>query len=225
MAQENASIVERVEETLDGAPERPNGNTSGDNADGRPIKIGDIIESEPSKREFREFPNLRNAAPIFTDRGAGAGDTPKRRGRPPGSTNTATTKAPKDLGGIEKMLLSINAGMGLLLSCPELAWNEKEASQVSEYMSDVAKHYDKMIDPKTMAWLNLIGAIGWIEGTKLLAIRARLKRERQDKPPAPLPRPDTIRIVKPNGAPVADANAQRKPSEDPMAYTLNPIRE
>lgn len=131
-----------------------------------------------------EFPTV-DPADIGTDTGGNADDgTAKRkRGRPPGGTRTSKA-AKNDLSGLESLLYTLHVFAGAIFETPELVLKPDEAKLFAEATINVARHYNHVIDPKIMAWINL-GAVGMgIYGTRLFAIRARLREERAAKPQA-----------------------------------------
>lgn len=70
-----------------------------------------------------------------------------------------------------------------IFNAQELVLADDEAKSYAEAIADVAKYYSPDLDPKLLAWFNLAMVAGGIYGTRLFAIRARLKAE--EKPAAP----------------------------------------
>jgi len=110
---------------------------------------------------------------------AGGGDTiRRRRGRPPGSgTGTRAPKTKSNLGGFEAVLLSVHMFAASAFGAAEIALAPEEASQLATAINTVAAQYNKTMDPKVMAWLQLAGVVGMIYGTRVFAIRERMKSE------------------------------------------------
>jgi len=69
-----------------------------------------------------------------------------------------------------------------MTGCPEFVLDESEGKSMSDALQVWAKHHGRVIDPKTMATMNLIGTFAFIEGTRIYAIRTRLKEERKSLP-------------------------------------------
>lgn len=65
----------------------------------------------------------------------------------------------------------------------EFALSEPESKALAESVRGVLAFYPtSVIDPKTIAWVNLAICAGGIYGTRILAIRARKRRkEREEK--------------------------------------------
>lgn len=140
-----------------------------------------------------------------TDTGTDTGT--RRRGRPRGSANrntSSTTKVPKNLEGIESLLLSVHAMGAMILSTPELALEQSEAKSLANAISQVSSFYSYgIISPKTMAWINLAMVTGGLYGTRIVAIRNRVKEESKQKKQTPKPfevKKDTVNgaVSKPN---------------------------
>jgi hypothetical protein len=69
--------------------------------------------------------------------------------------------------------------------CPELLMSDEEAETVGTATQGVLNLYESEVDPRVMAWMMLIGALVWVYGTRIYAIRARLKAEAAANPQAP----------------------------------------
>jgi hypothetical protein len=65
-----------------------------------------------------------------------------------------------------------------LTSTPELALDKDEAHNLAVAAAEVAKFYPTTIDPKALAWFNLMLAAGVVYGPRVYLIRERLKAER-----------------------------------------------
>lgn len=220
----NGSVVETSGES----PESERGTPSDLDTSRGSTKVGDIIEAAPDlKREFRDFP-FRTASSV-ADSGTAAPETGKRRiGRPPGSTNK-TPQATKNLDGIEKALLAINATLAFATGCPEFQWEESEAKDASGALKVWAETHNKVIDPGTLATINVIGTFAWLEGTRLMAIRNRMKEERKQKVvELPAPKKDEVQVrreSKPNGKAAEPGAAKRPTDVDPLIYLSSPLRD
>lgn len=114
-----------------------------------------------------------------------AGGTGKRRGRPPGSRNSTSAKTPKNLEGIESLLLSVHFMGATILGTPELALDPEESKKLSNAIQNVAQYYPVGLSPKMMAWINLGMVAGGIYGTRMVAIYKRMETERMKKTKIP----------------------------------------
>lgn len=69
---------------------------------------------------------------------------------------------------------------------PELALGEDDAHQMADAISAVNRHYQiRMFDAKTQDWLNLIMVAGAMYGSRVVAIRERVKMQRMARPVMP----------------------------------------
>jgi hypothetical protein len=168
---------------------------------------GPIIGSENQADGIGSAETVDPATAEYQSTGTG----PKRRGRPKGSKNQSIQKA-TNLEGLESILLSLHMMGAALLTCPELVIEAAEAKRLSSAIAQVAAQYPEIeLAPKMVAWVNLILVLGAVEGTRVIAIANRVKRERNQKPRL-VPITQTLR---PNGAPVpgqSDNATQNRPS-------------
>lgn len=118
---------------------------------------------------------------------SGSSDAPKRgRGRPRGSTSTKYTSDTKqskqtaqDLSGI---LMGIHSMAAAFLKVPELELDQVEAKALGDAVNKVQAEYKiPILDPKTMAWINLLMVTGGVYGPRLAAHSIRKKNERKGK--------------------------------------------
>lgn len=108
--------------------------------------------------------------------------TPKRRGRKPGSKNATTKKAAAiDLGGLDSILFSIHLALSAITKMPELALDEAESKKLAEAASAVQAQYDVTLNPKMLAWSQLVIVAGAIYGPRAIAVSMRVKREKASK--------------------------------------------
>jgi len=85
-------------------------------------------------------------------------------------------------------LLGIHTGLAAITGAPEFALDPREAADMAKATADVAQHYPvTFIDPKTLAWINLIQTTGFIYGSRLFAYRMRRNASAPARP-APAPR-------------------------------------
>ena len=84
-----------------------------------------------------------------------------------------------DLSGIEKLLLSLHAGMAAAFHIPEINLEDSEAKGLADAMARVARHYPVLdkISEKSIDHANLFVQIGGIYGTRFMAIRMRMQAE------------------------------------------------
>lgn len=114
--------------------------------------------------------------------GAGSADAPKRRGRKPGSKNAGTKAQNKaDISGLEKILFSVHLALAAATHTPELALDADEARELAKAAAEVQSHYELVIDPKVLAWGQLIMVAGSLYTPRILAASIRIKREAKDK--------------------------------------------
>lgn len=142
--------------------------------------------------------------------GSVGGEPARKRGRPKGSHNKPHTETqasiPLDRDAVTAILFSIHTMLAAATKTPELALDEKEARGIAEAATKVAAFYDVAASAKTIAWANLVSALGVVYGPRVIAIGMRRKHERakrSDKvtpirdgvmPPFEFPQP-------PNGSP------------------------
>lgn len=112
----------------------------------------------------------------------GIGEPRKRRGRKPGSKNAAKASASKaDLAGLESILFSIHLALSAVAKTPELALDQAEAHELAKAAAAVQSFYSTVIDPKIMAWGQLIIVAGSIYAPRLIAVSVRIKKEKAAK--------------------------------------------
>lgn len=107
----------------------------------------------------------------------------KRRGRKPGSVSSKKTSS-LDINGVENILYSIHTMLAAMTSVPEWQLDKSEARMLAEASASVAAHYDVSASAKTIAWTNLIMVAGTVYGTRIIAIRARNKKDKPPRSPA-----------------------------------------
>ncbi len=59
------------------------------------------------------------------------------------------------------------------LKTEELELDQAESKLLAEAVTEVASHYNTVIDPKVIAWMGLIGVCGQIYGPRVVAMRVR----------------------------------------------------
>jgi hypothetical protein len=85
------------------------------------------------------------------------------------------------------MLLGCHSMLAMWTSSPEMELDEKEAKELSNAIQRVSKFYTQTVDPKKLAWANLIFVAGGIYGTRYAAISNRKSKEKPARAPAPIP--------------------------------------
>lgn len=136
-------------------------------------------------RPFQQSTNF-GGIPLVSPLSVGTGSTtnsgtPRRRGRPPGSTNRprdtreseAEIHLKNSLSNIEDLLTSIHWGTARLLDMSELELSADDSRQLSRAIRECLKHYQFNIDPKKVALGNLLMVAGGIYGPRAVAIYKR----------------------------------------------------
>jgi hypothetical protein len=169
----NGSIVDE----FPGDPKPVNGVTDG----------FDIpVSGNPDKPVESAIPEVINGFERIEPADIGSSGTGKRRGRKPGSRNRTTvlTEAQKkgNLAGLESLLYSLHSMGAGIFACPELQIAESEAKLLADAAARVAVLYDTTINPRVMAWSNLLSVVGMVYGTRIWSIRARWKDESKARP-------------------------------------------
>ena len=128
---------------------------------------------------------------------AGSTDTgTRRRGRPAGSGNktgnkpvsagTKTQKTSDALGGVERILYALHMAAGTFIT-PELAISEEESKKLTQALASVNEFYGQVIDPKKLAWIDLITVAGQIYAPRIGAIiLAKKMKPKVNKAPSPV---------------------------------------
>lgn len=172
-----------------------------------------VRESRPAHVESGIDPGFTVIDPGAID-GTGAtdnGNQPKRRGRPAGSKNR--TQAPViqtqaetnlRLESIEGMVFSIHMMAAASFGIAELALSKDESKELSKAGLEVLKHYAVNVDPKKLAWMNLLSCAGMIYGTRAIAIYRNTGK-----------RPGPVAVPKPSPQPVQMPNPSRAENAGP----------
>jgi hypothetical protein len=58
---------------------------------------------------------------------------------------------------------------------------DSEAEALAKALVEIERLYPTQIDPRVLAWVNLVGTAGMIYGTRVFAIQARYASEREAK--------------------------------------------
>ncbi len=64
------------------------------------------------------------------------------------------------------------------MAAPELELNDEEAKKFAASLARVSSLYDDRINPKLVAWIDLLCVAGSIYGPRAIAISARFKAEK-----------------------------------------------
>ena len=143
--------------------------------------VGDTNESEgttnSSDEQYETIAGFTAVNPGDVTGDSGNGDSPKRRGRKPGTKNKPKNSTANLTAGLESLLLSVHQIGASFLSMEELALDEKEAKLLADAIQGVAEHYPLTLDPKYLAVGNLVMVGVGIYGTRIFAYRNRMKRE------------------------------------------------
>lgn len=144
--------------------------------------------------------------PITSPASAGsagpAGDAPRKRGRPAGSTSKSATRekaAPTTLKGIEKILFSMHTMVAGFVDIPEIEISKDESTMMAEAIAEVASHYNATLDPKALAWFGFAGAMGAVYGPRVAAFRMRKSMEKSNGK-----NPNNLSVIKPNAGPLVN---------------------
>lgn len=150
---------------------------------------------------------------------SGGGTGSRRRGRPPGSRNAASgSKAAKShISGLESLLLSVHMMGAAFLGADELMLSDPEAKMLADAAAKVADQYEHKMNPRMLAWANLAMVAGGIYGTRIFAIRARMKQESLANPKVTPIRPP--RTVNTTPAPVPQAQPQTPSDMFGLSYS------
>lgn len=127
---------------------------------------------------------------VAGEEGAGAGEPgggTARRGKsvgggPSGGAKTAgeKTRASLDLGTTIACLQGAHAILAHF-GGPHWLLDDKDATTYAKAINNVARHYDIKAAQKTVDWVNLLGMMAFIEGTRIVAGKAA--RQAAQRPP------------------------------------------
>jgi hypothetical protein len=111
-------------------------------------------------------------------------DGKKKRGRKPGGKNSDSAsygrkKAGMDIDALAANLRAIHELMALGTGIGIMRLDEKEAKGLATAVSNLAAQYDMVLDPRTVAWINLLGVAASIYGPRILMIKAAQSMARQ----------------------------------------------
>lgn len=165
---------------------------SADNGDGRIQNADSVIDADGNRAEQESVYDSNGDSSvkyveIDPDKlgeyisGNGADSEPrKRRGRKPGSKNTAGGK--KAAQTVEPFLIMAHQWAAVLLKTPEIMLEEKEAKSLSDAYSVFCQHHNvPVISEKRMSEINMIAALALVYGPRIIAVRNRVKEENKLK--------------------------------------------
>lgn len=163
-------------------------NELGNEIDGNPFLTGKRKDGASGTSIPTVDPSELGTGTANPGSGTGSdGNAPKRRGRKPGSKNGAgkTSTRSADISGLEKILFSVHMVLANAVGIEELTLSPDESKELAKAVAEVQSHYDTVIDPKTMAWVQLAMVAGSVYGPRMIAFNIRKKREKTIKKPAP----------------------------------------
>lgn len=200
MPQPTGSIIE---------PDEPNGKPAIDADRGASDRIADAGSGTAGGTQFEEPYTEFISGPGDDGRTPGGSATGgKRRGRPPGSKNTA--RSSDTFLSLEDAIYNLHNLAAVIVApltaidAETLALSKEEAKQLSNAVKEVGKHYNAVFDPKKVAIGNLVVTAGGIYGLRLFAIWNSRKVTPKAKVETAKPTPINTR---PNPTPKTDAPA------------------
>jgi len=127
-------------------------------------------ESEDRKpepiAEIRGTRDIPTISPFDFDAERTAPDSGSRkRGRPFGSKNRVRAEVETEshlAANLDGLLLSAHFAVSKFLEVPELEINGTQAKQYADSLKEVMRHYQTNLDPKKLAWAQLILTMGGI---------------------------------------------------------------
>lgn len=165
------------------------------------------------------------SGPANNTTGEQSGPAPRRRGRPPGSTNRAksdTTEARNIRASfIEKVLYSIHTAVAAVAKAPEFEIDKDDAQKLGSAIAEVLKYHSVVMTPQQEAYALLIDAAANVYPPMFISYYVRKQMEakqHQQRRAAPPPQ----RTQPPNGAVPAEpaANAGLPQGFDPFKIEI-----
>lgn len=103
-----------------------------------------------------------------------------------------------------------------ILKVESLEIDKDEAKKLSDAIQEVNKFYNIPLDPKKVAMVNLMVAMGTVYGPRIMAARIKKKISEAENPPAkPQAKPGPVPVARPATQPATGAKTpqQMTPSE------------
>jgi hypothetical protein len=147
-----------------------------------------------------------------------ADGSPRRKRRRRGSGTSfiggskTSSKGAVNLSGVEAVLLSLHEMGAAALKAPELRLESSEAEGMSKAIAEVARHYPTKIDPKTLAWANLVMACSIVYFPRFYLIRERIKAENAKPVRTPPVAPQSMGVTVTGAPSTAEAPPQTQNS-------------
>lgn len=128
---------------------------------------GDGPENEPGNGPERPASQSRPGAP----RGRASPNYGKK------------TAAKENIGFIEQLLVGVHTIGASIVKDPTWELSEDEAKKLAEGLANVQAQYDMVLDPKTEAWIKLMGIAGSIYGPRIVIPMMARRAMREEPPP------------------------------------------
>jgi hypothetical protein len=123
------------------------------------------------------------------------------------------------------LLLSAHFAVASFLDTPELELNQVQAKQYADSLKEVMRHYQTTIDPKKLAWVQLIFTMGGIYGPMIPAMRNRKEKDAK-RLPAPVTATSKVAPASPtpiDRKPEAPKPAQARSWAEMSPSEINPM--
>jgi hypothetical protein len=202
-----------------------------------PDRLEPVRENRPDDGPAPATTAPADTRPLFsraidaTEFAPARSDSPKRRGRKPGSINKPRepeieAKTPIHIDTIENLLFSIHLTLASMSGIDELAINKDEAQSFAIALAEVGKQYSVVLYPKKLALINLAGIAGMIYVPRVVAIV-----KNHTRPPAPVIAGRPQAVARPTAAvaemPRAMAGGAPAPADVPRpgqaAFSATPV--
>ena len=142
----------------------------------------DVIDPREIGVSARSAGDSGDAANGRAGSAGSSAETPRRRGRPPGSKNQAgnTRKTiPVDVNSLQFTLTGIHATLAALTLCPEFVLPDSTAETLAKNLANVMRHYDMQASQKAIDLGNCAVAFAIAYGGIGARIYARKSAERR----------------------------------------------
>jgi len=208
----NGSVVAGSEPAANAgvaSPGEPDGNHLNATGDDQPDRDGS--DGNGADRNFV-------SPDSGSDSGADPGTSPvsatgKRRGRPPGTKNRASTTDTQTQKDLTKIVVGLHWALSRIVHVPELEIDAEEGQKITEASLRLAGLYNVPLPTETvLAWSNFGTALIEVYGPRVGV--AMLRKKSHPAPPTPAsvatqqpipapsgPRPATAKVIMPERAP------------------------